>query len=606
MNIREKIKELKWTNGRDANGRKMYSMWQLCLWLLFLVVATYSLSFVRNYYIAKQQALLDAKTKADLNLQIASCIIDKHLSQVEISCDNLASTFLEAKDVIDENGNKYKKFIYHNHIGARASKSEIFDGLELFTKANPHLWGAAISFETDFYQDTCPNGLCVFVRHSAKDVFEHVDISAMGDKFREKEWYGGTKKLGRAQWTKPYLDVIGELIVSYCIPIYDENDKFIGIVDVDYQLSRFNEELTKEVHPYENSELMLLTSNQFIVHPNRNYIKDKQTSIEDLKKDCEADNKKLYFSTIDSNMMTVALVCSNEDIFKNVEEITSKIKLYGSIGLLITLLLLFLTIVEIKKVTESRANIESELSVASNIQMDMLPKMFPAFPDRQDINVYAKLKPAKSVGGDLYDFLIKKDTQTGKESFCFIVGDVSGKGVPASLLMAMVCSLFRDIARKELKASKIVSDINNCISDRNEHDMFCTLAVGIIDLETGHLEYCNAGHNQPILAKDGNTDYVEVTPNLPVGAFGDFEYVSDEMTIGENDKLFLYTDGLTEAENIKKEEYGEQAPLVVIKNHINDTPTDLVNNVLSELSAFVGKAEQSDDITLMCIQFNKK
>ena len=605
MNIREKIKEWKWTNGKDSNGKKMYSMWQLCLWLLFLVVATYSLSFARNYYIAKQQALLDAKTKADLNLQIASGIIDKHLSQVKISCDNLASTFLEAKDVIDENGNKYKKFVYHNHPGARSSKSEIFAGLELFTKANPHLWGAAIAFETDFYQDTCPNGLCAFVRHSSKDVYEHVDISAMGDKFREKEWYGGTKMLGRPQWTKPYLDVIGELIVSYCIPIYDENDKFLGIVDVDYQLSRFNNELTQEVHPYENSELMLLTSNQFIVHPNRNYIKDKQTSIDDLKKDCETDNKRVYFETIDSNMMTVALVCSNDDIFKNVNEITSKIRIYGSIGLIITLILLFLTIVEIKKVTESRANIESELTVASNIQMDMLPKMFPAFPDRKDINVYAALKPAKSVGGDLYDFIIRKDPQTGKESFCFIVGDVSGKGVPAALLMAMVCSLFRDIARKKQKASEIVSDINNCISDRNEHDMFCTLAVGVIDLETGKLEYCNAGHNQPIIAKGNKAEYVEITPNLPVGAFGNFEYISNEMTISPDERLFIYTDGLTEAEDIKKNEYGELAPLEIVKNHANDTPETIINNVLSGLSAFVGKAEQSDDITLMCIQLNK-
>jgi sigma-B regulation protein RsbU (phosphoserine phosphatase) len=250
---------------------------------------------------------------------------------------------------------------------------------------------------------------------------------------------------------------------------------------------------------------------------------------------------------------------------------------------------------ELKRTTASKERIESELRIARDIQMGMVPKLFP---DRDDLNLSAKLIPAKEVGGDLYDFFIEGN------KFFFIVGDVSGKGIPASLVMAVTCRLFRTVASHFDTPAAIMTALNDTLAENNESNMFCTAFLGVLNLQTGVMQYCNAGHNAPVLMhKEGKVEYMEVLPNLPLGLFGSFPYEGQECVLNEGDSLFLYTDGVTEAENVAKELYSDECLLAFLAGCHQEEPAVIVEKVYDDIERHTLGAEQSDDITMMCVNY---
>ena len=254
---------------------------------------------------------------------------------------------------------------------------------------------------------------------------------------------------------------------------------------------------------------------------------------------------------------------------------------------------------KLKKTTASKERIESELRIARNIQMGMVPKIFPPFPEREDVDLYAKLIPAKEVGGDLYDFFIEND------KLYFIVGDVSGKGVPASLVMAVTCRLFRTIAAHFHMPAEIMMALNATLAENNESNMFCTAFLGVLDLNTGNLQYCNAGHNAPVIIEPtGEVKFMEVVPNLPFGLFGDFPYEGQECDLVQGTSLLLYTDGVTEAENKENSLYSDERLLDLLSKQRCHMPCTMVDVVLDDVNNHVNGAEQSDDITIMSIIIN--
>ena len=257
---------------------------------------------------------------------------------------------------------------------------------------------------------------------------------------------------------------------------------------------------------------------------------------------------------------------------------------------------------ELKNTTAQKASFESELKIAHIIQMSMLPKTFPPYPDRDDIDIFGTLKPAKAVGGDLFDFHIHN------EQLVFCIGDVSGKGVPASLFMAVTRSLFRNITAHELKPHHVVKALNESLSENNDLYMFVTLFVGVLDLQTGLLRYCNAGHDAPLLI--GNSvGTLPCDPNLPIGIQPDWEFTEQETLINQHTTIFLFTDGLNEAENISHDQFGDQRILNVAESLLatgNHRPTTVVNKMNEAVHAFVGNAEQSDDLTMLAIQYKKE
>ena len=253
---------------------------------------------------------------------------------------------------------------------------------------------------------------------------------------------------------------------------------------------------------------------------------------------------------------------------------------------------------ELQKTTANKERIESELRIARSIQMGMVPKIFPPFPERNDVDLYAKLIPAKEVGGDLYDFFIEGN------KFYFIIGDVSGKGVPASLVMAVTCRLFRTVAAHFQTPAEIVTALNDALAESNESNMFCTFFIGILDLCDGHLQYCNAGHNAPVIISPScEVKFMEVVPNLPLGLFGGFPYEGQECDIAKGTSIFLYTDGVTEAENNAKALYSDERLLNLLDKQRNSMPQTIVDILLADIDKHVNGAEQSDDITIMCVHY---
>lgn len=246
--------------------------------------------------------------------------------------------------------------------------------------------------------------------------------------------------------------------------------------------------------------------------------------------------------------------------------------------------------------TSAKEKIESELRIAREIQMGMIPKTFPPFPSRKEIEQFAVLIPAKEVGGDLYDYFIHE------EKLYFIIGDVSGKGIPASLLMAVTRSLFRTISLHYNTAADIMAGLNRSLAENNESNMFVTLFLGLLDLRTGRLDYCNAGHNPPLLI-DKTSSYFSVIPNLPLGLYEDFEFKQQSYQLNAGSTLFLYTDGITEAENEEKVLYGEERLLAFLSEKQFATPQLLIEGVLEDVTQHVAYAPQSDDMTMLAITF---
>lgn len=251
---------------------------------------------------------------------------------------------------------------------------------------------------------------------------------------------------------------------------------------------------------------------------------------------------------------------------------------------------------ELTATTAQKASMESELSIAREIQMAMLPKGLSQYPEQEEIDIHACLTPAKAVGGDLYDFLIRD----GKLFFC--IGDVSGKGIPAALVMSMIATQFRSLSSSENTPEKIVSAINTSAEDRNDSMMFATFFVGILDLSTGVLSYCNAGHNAPVLTVK-EPRFLKVEANLPVAVEAGWKYKGQHLTLAPGTTLLLYTDGLSEAENRDKDQFGEQRILDTLRQTKADTAETTVNALTDAVHRFVGKAEQSDDLTMLAIRF---
>lgn len=254
-------------------------------------------------------------------------------------------------------------------------------------------------------------------------------------------------------------------------------------------------------------------------------------------------------------------------------------------------------IADLRNTTEKKAGMERDLHIASQIQKGLLPKTFPAFPDRNDIDIYGLVVPAKEVGGDIFDFFMRD------EKLFFLIGDVSGKGVPASLFMMVVGHLFRNVGRYSNEPSIIVSGINSELANGNDQDMFCTLFCGVLDMETGMLSYCNAGHNAPILMTKGSTDFMKPCTNLPAGAIADFSYQTESVQMQKDDALFLYTDGVTEAENKAMELFGDSHTLGIVELLKDASMKEMADGVFDAVKTFADGNEQSDDITMLCLRW---
>ncbi len=251
---------------------------------------------------------------------------------------------------------------------------------------------------------------------------------------------------------------------------------------------------------------------------------------------------------------------------------------------------------------EKLSIIERELDIAFQIQSSMVPRNFPAFPDRDEFDIFAKMYPAKHVGGDFFDFFLIDDYH-----LYFVIGDVSGKGVPAALFMAMSRTLIKAIALKGVPPDICLDDVNKILNLDNESSMFVTVFAGVLNTFTGEVKYCNAGHNPPyLIKKDGCVEELESTNSIALAITAEENlFSSKSIMLHPGDAIFLYTDGVTEATDSENILFSDDRLHNFLKTVSESSPTDIVNNVIEQVNAYSSDVMQADDITAMCFKFLK-
>jgi serine phosphatase RsbU (regulator of sigma subunit) len=261
---------------------------------------------------------------------------------------------------------------------------------------------------------------------------------------------------------------------------------------------------------------------------------------------------------------------------------------------------LFERTVQAARDRERLAALHRELEVASQIQRAIVPSQFPPFPDRREFAIHARMEPAKAVGGDFFDFFLIDDHRLG-----FVIGDVSGKGVPSALFMAVCRTLIKATAHGGGSPDACVGQVNRVLASEGVASMYVTVFYGVLDTRTGHVAYCNAGHNPPyVLRSDGSVEPLAQTGGMVVGLFGDAPYEAGQIGLGPGDGLFMYTDGVTEATNPAGDEFAAARLAPCLARHGGLGLDDLIQQVGSEVAAFVGEAPQADDITMLALRYH--
>lgn len=584
----------------------------------------FSLGFGICLYLAREEVTRETDQKIALGIGNVEAYIDGQLARVEDVAYTLASSKF-GMTVRDGSGHGHVVIDPATYIVP--SEEEVFQLLEQFLNANPHICGMAIGFEPFLYPDTKGEyGFAAYVTNVTGQM-KRLRLGEMHD-FRQKEWYNQASKKNVPRWSHPFRETsAGKVVACFSLPLHGLGDRLIGVLALDIDTEAFRQKCM-ELSPFPNAEVTLVDCDfNYICHSDSTFILHNVNEV-GMYADYEADESSVrkmqnhekgnfrvrkgaedealfYFSTIDRTQWTVSVECPVKEVFGNVSRMKRDTTLIAAVSILVMIVCFILMFRRIQAMTMKKVGMESELKIAGGIQMAMIPKLYPAFPDRRELDVYGFLRPAKDVGGDLYDYFIRDD------KFFYCIGDVSGKGVPASLFMAVIRSLFRNVSLHCSDTAQIVSSLNDALTDGNVHNMFCTMFVGILDLKTGEMEYCNAGHNAPIirrLTEGGGLDihYTKPQTNLAVGVLENFPYVNECTVLKPGEAIFLYTDGVTEAENVKKELFGEENTLKALQRARDNnarSAKEFVESVLYDVEQHETGAEQSDDITIVVIEY---
>ena len=503
-----------------------------------------------------------------------------------------------------------------------SSEEHMFKTLENFLDIHSNACGIAIGLEPSFapYAQG-PYGFAVYVTNvTGKN--ERLRLGTIND-FKHKEWYQKAAELDKPYWSLPFRETnMGKVVTCFSLPLHDSEGNLIGILAIDIDTEAFRLKCN-DIMPFNNTEVTLVDREfRFISHPDTTMLlqsvtqANKEGWTEENKQQMQdagnghfvIDNGKsktlFYYDSIKRTGWTIGIECPMEEVYGNVDRMKRNTTYIALISILFMIICFIYLFRRLQKVTMSKAGMENELKIAADIQMGMIPKTYPAFPDCTQLDVYGLLKPAKSVGGDLYDYFIRD----GKLFFC--IGDVSGKGVPASLFMSVVRALFRNVSLHDDDPAVIISSINSALSQGNDQNIFCTIFLGILDINTGELEFCNAGHDAPVIAdREGNVQFLPVDSNIAVGVIEDFKYKKGHTSLNPDEYIFLYTDGVTEAENTSKELFGLEATRSLVgrllAGHKESPVKEIIDDVYHSLRQYTTGAEQNDDITMVIVKYRK-
>lgn len=493
---------------------------------------------------------------------------------------------------------------------------KMFDHMQRIIRQNRSIVCCALLFKQDYY----PSKGRVFVPCARKDASDNIIVSRIDSTYNSyfyREWFQDQMKADQSAWTKPYFEsrfFAGNqeprLLTTYVVPIHDHDGRPVALLSADLSLEWLRSELMEDISEINNQYekglqhqsyfFIVNREGTYIIHPkkelmltpcDRNIGKTMLAHRGTCVMEIDGVKSRLYYRSFNYVNWTMVIVAPLDVIMANAKVLNIIILAVMIIGLLAIYLFCRRQIKEIADpFAAQKAAVDRELTIAHDIQMGLLPQ---SFPEHSDIDLYATQTPARDVGGDLYDYFVHK----GRLVFC--IGDVSGKGVPAALLMAVMRAMFRSEARRACSAAEIVGTMNRNLSEEYAGGDFVTMFVGILDLASGHLDYCNAGHEAPLLSGQP----LPVLPNLPVGALADWTYEGQQEQLQSGDMLFLSTDGLSEAKNAADEQFGRKHVLQLANDHRSLAAKPLIELMMSEVSSHTGDALQSDDITMLAVRW---
>lgn len=520
--------------------------------------------------------------------------------------------------------------------------------VEQWVRRDSLVMGGSIAFEPNYYPSR-GKWFMPYVFIDSTGIAIHKQLGGKHYDYFHKEWYTAAKASDSGTWSEPYFDEGGGQIymVTYSYPLHDTHGNVYAVITADVSLHELTRTL-RSLQPYEDSRTYMTTSRGTFISHWRKELECKANS-KDYPADSLDSGDTMAFSTIMPKVgWRLCTFCTYKSVMGELLDTTLTIVAIFFVGLLILSFCIRLVlrremmplehlavaarkigggnfnvelpdinatnelrslhdsfaamqssltnyISELKSITASKQRIESELHVAHDLQMHMLPRVFPPFPERKEIDLYATIISAKEVGGDLYDFFVRN------EKLFIAVGDVSGKGIPASLFMAITSRMFRMVAATTDSPATIASKLNNVIADDNDSCMFVTMFIGVVDLKSGNMTFCNVGHNPPLLLPDnGKSSFLSAMSNLPIGIVNDFDYKEQSINISHS-KLIVYTDGVSEAEDSAKRLWGEDQLKKTCDRLKGESSKQITEGIVDGIKQHAGSAEQSDDITILCL-----
>ena len=526
---------------------------------------------------------------------------------------------------------------------------KMYEHVERIMRLNPTISSSALMFSHDYYPELGE----YFVPMGTRDSTGRIEVSRSESivDYQQAPWYCKGLEADSGAWMGTLFDRhdVSEsfrrrLPAMYATPIHDREGKSVAMLCVELSLKSMQRKVIEDIEEinekfekgrrYKSYCFVIDSEGTYVIHP------DKERMLTELDNRMVAQAMKekkgkamievdgvpswIYYRSIKYTDWTIVIVVPKDILFYNGRMLNTLILLVVIIALIAIYLICRRMISKITTpVTVAQAAMERELKIAHDIQMAMLPNLSTlrsalplrssknsqlstlrsALPLRSSknsqlpIDLHASLTPARDVGGDLYDYYLRDNR------LFFCIGDVSGKGMPAALMMAVMRAMFRSETRRADSATALVETMNRNLSEESTAGYFVTMFVGVLDLITGHLDYCNAGHEAPLMLRNSSIA-LPVKPNLPVGALPDWVYEGQEAQLQAGDMLFLYTDGLSEAKNPSGQLFGRQQVLQIAASHSDDSAQQLVQTMETEVHRHIAEAPQSDDITLLAIRWN--
>ena len=486
-------------------------------------------------------------------------------------------------------------------------------------KYSPHVLGCGIAFNPGYYSDR--DSLFEPYALRTDSGIQCLQIAGENFDYTKDGFFSYMHEKKTNSWVGPYDDAyLKQKLITFALPIYDFTGDTVAVCGIDINCETLGDTLNMyNIYP-SSFDFLLSEEGKLIAGPtdphmrkkvenairvindstiSKKWIKDGKIRTAYYYDEEEGQDLTLFFANIlmESNWQ-IAVVCYDDEVYSPLKKLRIRLLLFSllAFGILLFIVGRFARNEDkLKRKTIQEQRIVGELRVASQIQQSMLPHHHL---QQDNVDIYGSLVPAREVGGDLYDYYIRD------EKLFFCIGDVSGKGAPSAMLMGVVHSMFRAFSAHEMNPSRIMQTINVASCQGNEASMFVTLFIGVLDLPTGRMRYCNAGHDAPIIIPTLET--IPAHPHLPIGVFEDIQYKTEEINIPPDCTIFLYTDGLTEAKNSARKLFGMERVEKVLATCNDMRPEQILGIVREEVQRYVGDAEQSDDLTMLAIRYTPK